>query len=579
MTADRLRKAFAWLLAIAPVPMLFAAVLRLGVNTLIADEFVYVEFIKLVREGGNWRPWIWLQHNEHRVIPMKLLMVLLAGPTHWNQVAEMLVSAALTALMVLCYWRIYRRSGGTTDVRGVLAFAPITFLACSLAQYENQFYGMMVCHYFTAVAVVASLWLLARRGVISLAAASVIAVIGLLSIANGFLAFPAGLAVLYGTRAHWGRWLAWCGTGLAAILYYFHDYIKPPHTPVYDWSLRGMIKVAKLGFATLGAPLAAGSLPWGGVLGIVVMLVALYFLFQWIRSARDEQRSGSIAAALVIFGFLSSGMIALGRAFMVNPNDPLGSRYITYTTLLWIGTYLLLLGRDRQSVTGHAWSAAAWALLIPGLLASNFHGLRWAQSWHTERVLDQYVLQTYELQSPAVRPRLGPVDFVQPRAAYLREAGLSAFAEPQKVVMLLNAANAIPTADLAAGRTILQRLPCPVGTLYDVAVMTLPPNKQNPGEFFTIAVAADGREVARQKIDNASVTQWTWTRVNVDPPLPSCKGKALTVRMDSSFAPGSGAMALACEPYYVGDVRQGPTPFPGRVLGLTLNAYRYGLVK
>ncbi|HEX6903578.1 MAG TPA: hypothetical protein VF789_27945 [Thermoanaerobaculia bacterium] len=560
----------------SPILLLFSAIQWLGVNTLVADEFYYVDFIRLVREGGDWTPWIWLQHNEHRVIPMKLLMVLLAGPTSWSQLAEMFCSAALSALIVLVLWRVYRSAGGTSEIQGLLAFAPAAWLACSLSQYENQFFGMMVCHYFTAFGVVASLWLLARRGWISAALAVLAAVMGAFSIGNGFLVFPAGIAVLAGQRAHWSRWTAWCLGGGAALARYLWDYISPPHTQPIQWTLTGAYRIARLGLSTLGAPLAAGSVGWGMVLGAGLLAVSGFLAFHWLRADPDRRRQDAVAVGLLLFGLASSAMVAVGRAFLNPPSNPLGSRYITYTTLAWIGAYFLLLRQAKDPRYG-AWKIAAWSLLIPGILAANLHGLAEARLWHDQRLLDKYVLQTFELQSDAVIPRLGPPTSVRPSASYLKAARLSAFADPQQIVMLMNATNAKPTGEILRDQAVEQRLVCPVGKLHDVGVMILPAAR--PGGAFVVTVTSGDRELARRSFETASIPGWTWVQVPLDRPLRGCAGRNLAVRIESQdTSPGSGVIVLADDPYYAGELRQGGAPIPGRRLGMTLNAFHFGIL-
>jgi hypothetical protein len=416
----------ALLLTVAPIALLLAVVAKLGVNTLFADELYYVDFIKLVREGGDWTPWIWLQHNEHRVIPMKLLMVLLAGPTRWSQRAEMLCSVGLSALIVLVLWRVYRAWGGSSNAAGLLAFAPVAWLVCSLSQYENQLYGMMVCHYFTALGAVASLWLLTRGGWISTWLAVLAAVVGAFSIVNGFLVFPAGIAVLAAHRASWIRWTAWCLAGAAAAALYFRDYVTPPHTQAFQWTLAGAYRVVKLGLATAGAPLAAGSVGWGVTLGAGLLVVSAFLALRWWRADPPRRMKGSVAAGLVLFGLASCAMIAAGRAFM--PNNPLESRYITYSTLAWIGAYLLVLEQAREGRYGTL-KTAVWSLLVPGILAANLHGLNEAWSWHQQRLVDRYVLRTFAQQPDTMILRLGPPASVRRAASYLAAERLSAFAD------------------------------------------------------------------------------------------------------------------------------------------------------
>lgn len=65
-----------------PVAALAAWVAALGVNAAVADELHYVTLVKAFREGGDWWSLFWLQHNEHRVVPLKALILAGLGPTH-----------------------------------------------------------------------------------------------------------------------------------------------------------------------------------------------------------------------------------------------------------------------------------------------------------------------------------------------------------------------------------------------------------------------------------------------------------------------------------------------------------------
>ena len=560
----------------APVLLLVGAVLRLGVNTLIGDEFYYVDFIHRVLAQQRWASWIWAQHNEHRVVPMKLLLAGLAGPTRWNQQAEMWCSVVLSAAIVWVLWRLYRRSGGTFETGGLLEFAPVAWLVCSLAQYENQLFGMMVCHYFTALGAVVSLWLLASGRVVALLLAVLAALVAASSIVNGFLIFPAGLAVLAARRSSFSRWATWCLSGSAALWLYSRSYLVPPHTQAFQWTLTGASRILELWLATLGAPLAAGSAGWAFALGVGFLAAAVCLVLRWLRADSAQRTNDAPAVGLILFGLASGAMVAAGRAFMNPPGALLGSRYITYTTLAWIGVYLVLLGETRKG-RWPSWRIVAWSLLVPGTVAANLYGLAEARNWHRERLLDQYVLQTYNWQSDGVVGRLGPPESVRRAASSLSAERLSAFASPQRLLMLMDASTAKPSGEILLGQPIEQRLACPLETLHDVAVMVLPAARAR-GQF-AVAVSSGGRELMRRSFDTASIRDWTWVTVPLAEPLRKCRGQELTVRVESLVSsPGGGVSTLLCAPYYDGALSQFGGPIPDRRLGLALDARALGVL-
>ena len=563
---------------IAPLALLLIAVERFGVNVVVADEMHYVDFIRAVREGGDWPSWLWQQHNEHRVVPMKLLMALLAGPTRWSQHAEMVCSAALTGLLVFALWRIFRDMRGRDDERhALLVFAPLAWLACSLSQYENQLYGMMVCHYFTVAGGVAAIWLLGRPGRLSTWLAVLAATISATSVASGLLVFPAGIVLLAARRSAGSRWLPWTASGVLVFALHFRNYVRPPHVQAFPWELASIPRVASLGVGTIGSPLAAGSLAWSVALGTAMSALALVLLVRWLHAEPSERARQAPAATVLAWGLASCAMIALGRAFLVNPGwTPLISRYVTHTNLVWFGVYLLLLSGADSGGWARLKSAFSSVLLV-GLLAANLQGIRAARAWRHDRLLDQYVLQTSTLQPDSALGRLGSPAAVRAKAAYLEQERLSAFAEPQSLLMLLDATAGVPTAEVRRGQALEQRLICPVDELRDVGVDVFPAERPAGGSF-SIIVRSEDRELARRALAVADIRGRTWVRLQL-PRAFRCSGRELEIRIESEVEAGEGIKGFAAQPFYAGRLAQGGMAVPGSELGLALNAYRFGIVR
>ena len=252
---ESLRSRLALTLALAPLGLQALAVHLFGVNTLVWDEFYYVDFIRQVRAGENWLAWLWRQHNEHRVIPMKLAMAPLAMLTRWNTKAEMYLSVLLAGLLVLGLWRLYRRAGGES----LLLFAPVPWLVCSLSQFQNMLFGMMMCHYFTLLGVVWAFVFLDRRSGGGLAAAVLCGTAASYSIANGLLVWPVGLLLLLVLGARRALVLSWGVASVVVTALYFYHFGIPAGSQHISHDLQGLYRIASFGVASLGAPLGAGS--------------------------------------------------------------------------------------------------------------------------------------------------------------------------------------------------------------------------------------------------------------------------------------------------------------------------------
>src|SRR6185369_3688945 len=413
-------------LVLAPVAGQFLVVFFLGVNTPVADEFFHVRFVQLLRQGSGWLPAVWMQHNEHRIVPVKLTMALLAPFVGWNLKAEMYVSAVLAGLTVLGLWRLYRQAGG----KDLLLFAPVAWLYCNLSQYENMLYGLLMCHYFTAAGAVWALVFLDRRSRSGLVLAILCGLVASLSIVNGVLVWPLGLFLLLARRERLARTLTWSGAGAATAFLYFATFTTPQGLATMHVTPGDLPRMARYALAALGSPLAAGSIPWSAVTAGALLLLAAALGLRWIRQGRDRVREEAPLGSLVLFGLLSCAVIAAGRALTGVP--ALESRYVAYTALAFAGVYLLV-SRDAES-SGESplrspRLAAVLALLIPGLIAADVQGLRDAQLWRLTRLREQFLLQTYDRQPDAV---FGDPAFVRQlrasMAPYLRAERLTAFA-------------------------------------------------------------------------------------------------------------------------------------------------------
>jgi hypothetical protein len=421
-----IRPGLALTLVAMPLAIQFLAVRLLGINVLVWDEWYYVDLIRQARAGENWLPWLLRQHNEHRVLPMKLAMVPLAQLTRWNMVAEMYLSAVLAGLIIYGLWKIYRRSVG----HDLLLFAPVAWLVCSLAQYENMLYGMMMCFYFTVLGVVWALVFLAWRSLGGVLLAILCGFMASFSILNGFVVWPVGLLLLLVWRDRPWRIALWAAGGLGSALLYFRDFQIAPNTHPVSLNLEGLYRVARFTVTALGAPLGAGGVPWSAVLGLVLLALICAVLARWRKEGRERVQKEALPAALVLFALLSCAVIAVGRASDLS--GAVVSRYIAFSSLGIAGVYLLVV-RDigDRPLLSHPPFVAVMALLVPGLLAANVYGLHQARQWSALQQQNKLLLQTFDQQPDTALARLCFVSEVRTKAPYLRAERLVSFAEPE----------------------------------------------------------------------------------------------------------------------------------------------------
>lgn len=565
---------------LAPVIGQFLVVFFLGVNTPVGDEFFHVPFLRELREGGDWLAGVWRQHNEHRIVPVKLTIALLEPFAGWNLKVEMYVSAVLAGLTVLGMWRLYRRAGGTD----LLFFAPVAWLFCNLSQYENMLYGLLMCHYFTTAGAVWALVFLARRSGAGLLLAVLCGLVASLSVLNGLLIWPLGLLLLLAWGERPSRTGAWLLAGAAASALYFLGFTKPAGLAAMHPGLKDVPNIAGYAFVALGSPLAAGSVDWGAVAGLALLAAIAGFVLRWFRQGRERLRDDALLAALMSFGLWTCAIIAAGRALSGIP--PLESRYVAYTSLAFAGAYLLVARaaeRSRASGRAFAWLAAALALLVPGVIAADLQGLRNAKLWRVARLRDQFLLQTYDRQPDAVLGDPGFVTLLRGSfGPYLQAERLAAFSEPQRVLILTRWDEHKAAGPVFQGRPVELRLPCPVHELRDFGV-TL--SREAPPDPSTVSLSlwTGGRRLAVRDVPVYTLASgWVgWVAVRLPETLRDCRGRELIVRIETADArPATNVTVWTYPAYYEATARQGGQPFaPGRSVGLLLNAYHYGLQK
>lgn len=546
---------------VVSLPMIVQAVIvkLFAVNMLVWDEFHYASLLHQIGAGEPWSGWLWQQHNEHRIVWTKLVLLAHASLSGWNPVVEMYVSALLTGVISLGLWRLYRATGGVQP----LLFLPVALLLCTLASYMNILYGFMTCHHFTAAGMIWAIVLLSRRTRASAAVAAALAFAAMISTLNAIVIWPVGLVVLALTRQPRTRWLAWIVAALVSGLIYFHQYHAPPHHSSPPWSSARVIAAGSSGLACLGSPLAATSYGWAQALGVLTLLT-LAATWRVVVARREQERhAGPIALVLIAFGCVAA--TAIGRG-----GDVMASKYVPYSTLALIGAWISLVGlRD------HRWrrpSLAAGALVLGvGLLAANVAGFHSVQAWRKDRLRMRYLLQTVDLQPDDALAGIFHRS-VREIAAYLRAANLGPFREPVDALVPPRLRDRAPTAEVTPGAPIHVELLCPVDTLRDLALAFTPGSLPAAGTLHVVLKDA-GAVVAESVTDATQVRELTWITVVLDEPLLGCRERQLTLEVWSPDATSGAALHAWHYPvYYAGVTKQGGRVLELRGLGLAFNA-------
>lgn len=347
---------------------------RNWVNVPVNDQWDMVPDIRLARDGDLRINDLWAQHNEHRLVFPRIVLLSLALVTEWDVRVEMIASLLFALGCFAVVYALLRRSF-TGRHPAVLALAAVSAAALmfSPVQYENWLWGwqvqwfMNVLGALTALAVL-ELWPARRRAGAAVAVAIVAAFIGQYSLANGVFIWVVALPIL-AVEARYRRWLpVWILAGGVSTLAYLVGYHKPEHHPPTSEFFRHPLDSSRYVALYLGRPLSESqdtAIALGYILTAIFLALCVNFAVRGL---------GSVRRVLVWFGVgmyavFSAITTAIGRAgFGVEQAG--ASRYTTVALLLTLAVMAMAACALADATSGlRARPAAIGALLAtPWLL-------------------------------------------------------------------------------------------------------------------------------------------------------------------------------------------------------------------
>lgn len=389
--------AFAWLLAAIPLAILLYKLPRHGLNFPYWDEMLVAPLIERAKSGQLRFIDLWMQHNEHRPIFPRLLMLALALPTNWNVywVLAANVACGIASFGAFC-WVILRSRCGWWPIP-VLAF-----FVFSWGQMENWVWGLELTVFMCTLAVVLGAAVLghARWGWFGFTVAVLLGIVSAYSFANGLLYWfalvPALLVMPGQTREKRVlRAALWCVAALLTIESYFVAYHKPGVSPPLTAVLHDPLSYLGYVLLYLGSPVVAvfSTPPWHGgpphpygpfhfIPGAVAVTAGAWLLWKLWRSGKVSLEAVAPWLSVAAFAVGSALVTGVGRVGF-GMAEGLNSRYMTTNALFWCG----LTGLAAVYLQVHPIARPArtrWALALGGatlLLAANTSVVYQNRSW------------------------------------------------------------------------------------------------------------------------------------------------------------------------------------------------------
>jgi hypothetical protein len=399
------------LVSLAAPVYLSLLVWRFGVDVPFYDEWDMVDTLRRVHEGKFLFSDFFAQHNDHRVLFPRLILISTAQATGWNIRYELAINVFFAwILMGILAVQIVATARKVRSI-GLLALLPVASLVVfSLAQYENWLWGWQNQIFLAALGVCGALFLLssAHLSAWRFVAAATLGFVATFSFANGLLVWPLGLVPLAAlgklsttrTRVVLALWMAVSGVMVFA---YFYGFRFPSHGgsgQEKGWSSpESLIKYYVTYIGTASFPMSVDRAQVAGTVGLGAAAAALTYA---MGKRRDRVQVWLPSVLLMLFGLGSGLLILAGRADL-GVRQAMAPRYITISNHFWIGLLMFIgtLALDSAGGASVGWlgwrraiaavSAGAVVALTLGSNSAAFEAMH--QFSHRQRVLRYALFQ------------------------------------------------------------------------------------------------------------------------------------------------------------------------------------------
>ena len=327
---------------ITPILLFLFYILKFGVDVPRWDEWNIAEILKAYYNKGDWLSMIFAQHNEHRIVFPRAILLTLAWLTDWNVKAEMVASWVIHVMNFLLIWGILKQVGIKRD----WLLIPIAWLMFNIGQWENILWGWCFHWYLMIFGFLLALFFLTRvtRSAWLILPAILAGIISSFSFNNGLLIWPLGLAYLFFMKELGDKQkkliLLWLIVGIFIFIVYYLDYTNPnPHSPLTLFLQQPFLFLICF-FGNLGSGLGGQIIVPSILAGIIIFSVSIVSFL----SARKIIKGNAIALMPVfilgLFSLISVLAISVGR-FSLGISESIAPRYITIASFLLMANVIL----------------------------------------------------------------------------------------------------------------------------------------------------------------------------------------------------------------------------------------------
>ena len=347
------------ILSLIPFLLLAADIAKYKVDVPFWDQWNFVPLLGQSYKEGITLEDLWSQHNEHRLLFPRLIMLGLARASRYNIAWELAAILLLAAAGFALLWRQLVKTARASGYSGIPWAAPaVSLLVFTLGQAENWLWGWQIQIFLNVLAVVAGLFLLGGGAFRwnKLWGAVGLGILGTYSFANGLIFWPLGfLALLLAPRKDTGgrarALAAWTTASAGTIVSYFYrfQYDSPSGTPLTHFLSRPWEYILYL-LKYLGRPVVNYE-DYAMAAGLIGLVLFAAFTFLVLRDRREKSRA---FLPFILFGLYAIGcglLTGIGRVGFGSA-QAMSGRYVPFSALIWISNFAFLFALSQEIRTG-----------------------------------------------------------------------------------------------------------------------------------------------------------------------------------------------------------------------------------
>jgi hypothetical protein len=359
------------ILALVPLAFLIWVIVQYAVDVPYRDQWELVPLLDKTYHGELTFHNLWAQHNEHRILFPRIIMLALARGTGWNTYYELAVNVILALGIFTIFVHQVKITGRKLGAAGLPWAIPATSLIVfSISQYQNWLWGWQLQMFLNLLAAMGGIVLLAQETFTwkRFALSALLGVVALYSFANGVLFWPIGLVILLvvtvGARQRLAAIAGWVLLSALALGSYLYHYQKPAEHPPLNLIFETPVAYAAYVFKYIGGICAhdtGGTMSADGKVALIFGLGGTIAL-GWAGWILVRKKLADFRTLLPYFGMslysVASALVTGVGRMGFGSNQAIFSRYSTMVVPFWASLVflLILLARGERSAadTGSA---------------------------------------------------------------------------------------------------------------------------------------------------------------------------------------------------------------------------------